>query len=109
MQTLQEEVSRLVRGHLRTAGYGPPQSVSSFADIQVIHNDSRSLLGAFICVILFYQPKYLHDYTVVSLDTHVTAGGKEDRPHLRKGSQCCVPLHPEEQAPARSGEGKRSP
>ncbi len=74
MQTLQKEVSRLVRGHLRTAGYGPPQSVSSFADIQVIHNDNHSLLGAFIGVILIYQPKNLHDYTVVFLDTHVTTG-----------------------------------
>lgn len=57
MQTLQKEVSRLVRGHLRTAGYGPPQSVSSFADIQVIHNDNNTLLGAFICVFFFLPTK----------------------------------------------------
>ncbi len=72
MQTLQEEVSRLVRGHLRTAGFGPPQSVSSFADIQAIHNGNRSSLGA-LCYFVTNQ-KHLRDYTVVSLDTRVTTG-----------------------------------
>ncbi len=72
MQTLQEEISRLVRGHLRTAGFGPPQSVSSFADIQAIHNGNRSSLGA-LCYFVTNQ-KHLRDYTVVSLDTRVTTG-----------------------------------
>ncbi len=54
-------------------GYIRNRDVSSFADIQVIHNENHSLLGAFICV-LFYQPNHLHDCTVLFLDTHVTTG-----------------------------------
>ncbi len=51
---------------------GPPQSVSSFADIQAIHNGNRSSLGA-LCYFVTNQ-KHLRDYTVVSLDTRVTTG-----------------------------------